>query len=347
MTDAMTFDPSPDVLYHGVALRHVMELPVLGVPVRFESNSAAALAVVEEAFGIWRGLRTSPGLIAPLGVRVRLIVHEGDERADGGAASHAPVTCRMPDADRVILHTPGSVGIADSRRQEATAYITLALLADRAHVQHSMIEGLTLVLVTACDRYPVHAAAIARGGVALLLAGPPGTGKSTLAYQAHRRGLRVLSDDAVYVQLDPEFQVWGLPGRVRLLTTAARHFPELAGRSPTFLANGDEKLVVQCPGDWPAAPAPAPVATRARVCLLERTGGSTTVSKAPASPAEVQAFLKDGVGLSRARFGASLDEALRRLAGAGGWRVSLSANPADAMPMFDDMLAELDAEGSL
>src|SRR5947207_3407127 len=180
MTDAMTFDPSPDVLYHGVALRHVMELPVLGIPVRFESNSPAA---------------------------------------------------------------------------------------------------------------------IARGGVALLLAGPPGTGKSTLAYQAHRRGLRVLSDDAVYVQLDPELRVWGLPGRVRLLTTAVTHFPELAGRSPTFLANGNEKLVVQCPGEWPAAPAPAPVATRARVCLLERTGGSTTVSKAPASSSEVQAFLTDGIGL--------------------------------------------------
>ncbi len=342
MTDAMTFDASPDVLYHGVPLRHVMELPVLGIPVRFESNSAAALAVVEEAFGIWRGLRASPGLIAPLGVRVRLIVHEGDERDGSRVASHAPVTCRMPDADRVIVHTPGSVGIADTRRQEATAYITPALLADRAHVQYSMIEGLTLTLVTACDRYPMHAAAIARGGVALLLAGPPGTGKSTLAYQAHRLGLRVLSDDAVYVQLDPEFRVWGLPGRVRLLTTAVTHFPELGGRSPTLLANGD---VVQCPGEWPAATAAAPVATRAGVCLLERKG--TAASKAPASSAEVQAFLKDGLGLSRARFGASLDEALRRLADAGGWRVSLSANPVDAMPLLNDMLAELDAEGSL
>src|SRR6266516_2454064 len=93
MTDAMPFDASPDVLYHGVPLRHVMELPVLGIPVRFESNSAAALAVVEEAFGIWRGLRASPGLIAPLGVRVRLIVHEGDERDGSRVASHAPVTC--------------------------------------------------------------------------------------------------------------------------------------------------------------------------------------------------------------------------------------------------------------
>ena len=102
-------------------------------------------------------------------------------------------------------------------------------------------------------------------------------------------------------------------------------------------------MVVQCAGEWPAATALAPVATRAGVCLLERTEGAATVSKAPASAAEVQAFLKDGLGLSRARFGASLDDALRRVAGAGGWRVSLSANPADAMPLFDDMLAELEA----
>src|SRR6266581_4479984 len=100
MTDAISFDASPDVLYHGVPLRHVMELPVLGIPVRFESNSAAALAVVEEAFGIWRGLRTNPDLIPPLGVRVRLLPHRGDELDGGGAAAPAPVTCRMPDADR-------------------------------------------------------------------------------------------------------------------------------------------------------------------------------------------------------------------------------------------------------
>src|SRR3989454_4431280 len=299
MTDAISFDASPDVLYHGVPLRHVMELPVLGIPVRFESNSAAALAVVEEAFGIWRGLRTSPGLIAPLGVRVRLIVHDGDERDGGGAASHAPVTCRMPDADRVIVHTPGSVGIADTRRQEATAYITPALLADRAHVRYVMIEGMTLTLVTTCDRYPVHAAAIARGHVALLLAGPPGTGKSTLAYQAHRKGLRVLSDDAAYVQLEPEFRLWGIPDRVHLLATASAHFPELAGRPPSFLANGDEKLVVRLPDAWPAPAAAGPVASRVGVCLLERSGDAP--ARAPAAAAEVQAFLKEGLGLRRVR----------------------------------------------
>src|SRR2546426_4798193 len=238
MGESIQFDRSPDVLYHGVALRHVVELPVLGVPVRFESNSAAAIDVVEDAFGMWRALRTSPELIAPLSLRVRLIVHDGDE----GGAPHAPVTCRMPDADRVVVHTPGSVGIADSGRGEAIAYVTPALLADRAHVRYGVIEGLTLTLVTSRDRYPVHAAAIARGPVALLLAGPPGTGKSTLAYQAHRHGLRGVSDDAAYVQLEPGVRLWGIPDRGHLLAAASAHFSEGAGRPPPFPADGDGEV---------------------------------------------------------------------------------------------------------
>jgi hypothetical protein len=330
------FGRPPNSLYFDIALRHVVELPVLGVPVRFESNSAAAIAAVEDAFGIWGALRASPELIAPVGVQVRLIVHDGEE----GDAPHAPVICRMPDADRVIVRTPGSFAIADSRRREATAYVTPALLADRAHVRYSMIEGMTLALVTVCDRCPVHGAAITRGRAALVLAGPPGTGKSTLAYQAARLGLRVLSDDGTYVQLDPEFRVWGLPGRVYLLPEARTHFPELQAHAPSFLANGSEKLVVEFPDAWPAPGAPAPVAFRAGVCLLERQGGAARC--ASVSPAEVQAFLREGLGVGRVRFGDALDEALAGLSTSGGWRLSLSPNPADVLPFLDEILTEVE-----
>src|SRR5437762_13858456 len=119
MDEPVEFDRSPDVLYHGVALRHVVELPVLGVPVRFESNSAAAIETVEDAFAMWRALRRSPELIAPQRLRGGPAVHEGD----GGGALHAAGTCRTPDADLVIVHTPGSFRLADCSRGEASAHL--------------------------------------------------------------------------------------------------------------------------------------------------------------------------------------------------------------------------------
>jgi hypothetical protein len=335
MSAPLEFDRPQNPLYQGVALRHVVDLPVLGVPVHFASNSAAALAVVEDAFGRWRALAAHPELIASEGVQVRLIVHEGLE----GSGPHAPVTCRMPDTDRIIVHTPGSVGIADCGRREATAYVTPALLlGDRAQVRYSMIEGLTLMLVTARDRYPVHAAAIMRGPVALLLAGPPGSGKSTLAYQAYRHGLRVLSDDAAYVQLKPTFRLWGMLGPVRLLPDTRAHFPELAGQTPAWLANGNEKFLVPVSDKWPGPP----VASGAGVCLLERQGGAASCARASAT--EVHTSLEAGLGVSRVRFGDDLHDALARLAARGGWRLSLSANPADALPFIDEMLTELKRE---
>ena len=334
MSAPLAFDRPQDPLYQGVALRHVVDLPVLGVPVRFVSNSAAALAIVEDAFGRWRALAAHADLIASEGAQVRLIVHDGLEGRD----PHPPVTCRMPDTDRLVVHTPGSVGIVDCARREATVYVTPALLlANRALARSSMIEGPTLMLVTARDRYPVHAAAIMRGPVALLLAGPPGSGKSTLAYQAYRHGLHVLSDDAAYVQCTPTFRLWGMPGPVHLLPATRALFPELAGHAPAVLADG-EKLMVPIPD----AGQGLPIASRAGVCLLERRGDAVGCARVSAS--EVHAFLEAGLGLSRVRWGNALHDALAPLAARGGWRLLLSANPADALPFIDEMLAELGRE---
>jgi hypothetical protein len=309
---------------------------VLGVTVKFESNSQAALDIIEEVFGVWRGL--SPDLIEPgSGVRIKLIVHDGDE----GTAVHAPVVCRLPDNERLIIHTPGSVGLLDLRRRDAVAYITPALLADRAHAQYALLHIMTFPLVVLFDRYPVHAAVIARGPVALILAGPAGTGKSTLALQAHRQGLNVLSDDIAYVQLKPVFRVWGdLPGRVYLTLDAGAHFPDLADHAPTLLANGTEKLLVRFPYEWSGRGGRDPMASRVGVCLVERNGGRASLGTA--SPQEVQAFLSRELGIARPLFGPGMDEAVALLAQGSRWKLSLSADPADALPFLDEMLAALE-----
>jgi len=336
MSEPIPFDRPDDPVYHKVPLRYVAELPVLGVTVKFESNSQAALDIIEEVFGVWRGL--SPDLIEPgSGVRIKLIVHDGDE----GTAVHAPVVCRLPDNERLIIHTPGSVGLLDLRRRDAVAYITPALLADRAHAQYALLHIMTFPLVVLFDRYPVHAAVIARGPVALILAGPAGTGKSTLALQAHRRGLNVLSDDIAYVQLKPVFRVWGdLPGRVYLTLDAGAHFPDLADHAPTLLANGTEKLLVRFPYEWSGRGGRDPMASRVGVCLVERNGGRASLGTA--SPQEVQAFLSRELGIARPLFGPGMDEAVALLAQGSRWKLSLSADPADALPFLDEMLAALE-----
>jgi hypothetical protein len=338
MTNRPAYDPAAS-LYLGVPVPFRIELPVLGVPIRYASNSAAALAVVERVFGQWSALRAHPGLLASEGADFRLVVHGGDE----GDAPLAPPVIRMPDADRLLWRTPGSLGVVDAGRHDAVAYVTPALLESWERRGFGMLEGMTLILATSFDRHPVHAAAIARGDVALLLAGPPGTGKSTLALRAHRRGWRVLSDDAAYVQMDPVFRLWGIPGRVMLLDRDRGDDLALAGLVPATTSDGTVKVSVPLVGAWPAADAPPPIATRAGVCLLERNGGG--VRRSAVAAAEVRAFLEEGLGLSRQRFGPSLGVALDALAAGGGWRLSLSDDPADAMAALDAMLEEVAARG--
>ena len=91
MTEPLRLDHPEDALYFDVPLRNVLEVPVLGIPTRFESNSAAALELLDEWFGSWRALAACPDLISPPGVRVRLVVHEGDE----GERSPAPIAWQI------------------------------------------------------------------------------------------------------------------------------------------------------------------------------------------------------------------------------------------------------------
>ena len=336
MNDPTAFDRPGDPVYHGIALRHAVELPVLGVNIRFESNSAAALDAVEETFGMWRGLRAHPDLIEPgSGARIRLIAHDGDE----GPAIHAPVVARLPDPDRLLIHTPGSVGLVDLGRRDAVAYVTPGLLADRAHVHYALLLMLVFPLTIQYDRYPVHAAVVARGPVALLLAGPTGTGKSTLALLAQRQGLDVLADDVAYVQLKPVYRVWGeVPGRVYLTSDGAAHFPGL-GHTPTLLSDGREKRLVRFNFAWSGPGGRAPVATQTGVCLLERNGGAAALTTA--TPEEVRAFLGAELDIARVMYGRGVDEAVETLAAPGGWRLTLSQDPRDALPFLDTMLAAL------
>jgi hypothetical protein len=313
-------------LYWDVPLPYRRELPVLGVRVCYSSNSEAILPVVDGRFARWASIPRE--LIGAGLVHVRFILHEGKDVAAG------PITYRMPDDKRFLLHTAGSFGLVDIERRDAVAYVSSALVSDVEHFGYGIVEAITLLLVARQDRQPVHAAMIARGAVGLLLAGPTGVGKSTLAYAAHEAGYRVLSDDSVYVQRRPELRIWGTPGTMYLLAEARRHFPSVKQHAER-LPSGKEKVVIDLGSVWDNG---APVVKRAGVCLLTRDGGAILQDKA--SPEEAREFLRKGLGTQTAWYRASLPSALSALCATGAWRLNLSSDPRDALPYIERMLAE-------
>jgi hypothetical protein len=326
------FSPAPDPFYREVPLPHVVELPVLGVRTSFSTNSVYVRDLIEETFGAWRDL--PPGeAYSTERVNVSLVVHDGEETGDP-----APLTFRLPDEERMLVHSTGSVGTADVARRAAVAYITPALAAQRNHFRYGFIEALTFVLLTPLDRQPVHAAAVRRDGPALLLAAPSGTGKSTLAFAAHRAGMAVLSEDAVYVQLTPGVRVWGRPGPVFLHPDADRWFGPIGPSSSIARANGREKMAT-----FPSSNHARPLfADGAGVCLLQRgeTARLERISPNDAATAML-ASLEEGF----TRFRATIGPAFLALAQGGAWRLTMPPAPVECVPLLERAFDEMAEEG--
>lgn len=318
----------PPVRVRGHAMQSAT-YPVLGIPVRYQSDSPEVLQAADEAFGAWRDAALADEWTGgePVSIRIRVVP---------GADLPGPpgdVGFRIRKPDRLSVRAPGLRAWADFTRRAAVARVSRGLLKHRAHFRYSVLDAMTLWIVTGLDRQPIHAAAVMRGGTALLLAGRSGVGKSTLAYAALRAGLAVLSEDFVFLQEAPVPRVWGLPGFVHLHPDAVRWFPELQGVSALIRNNGDLKLAVPSRGAVVGV-------ERAGICLVAR-GSTPGLERLP--PAEIERAFVENPEKGFDLFAATIGPPVRRLAEHGGWRLTLPASPHDAVPMLVQMLDALDA----
>ena len=303
---------------------YAIELPVLGIATRFETGDAEVARCVDEAFGMWRTLadRAVAGVTREPPLLVCVEVVEGDE-GPLPAGGHAPVRYSCPDEARVVVETAASVAVSDPLRRQAMARVTTGLVADRAHFRTEVLEAVTLALLSHFDRHPVHAAAVALRGRALLLAAPSGTGKSTLAYHCHLDGLDLLGEDHVRVQLEPRMRVWGWPARVRLLvgaTPGERAAPGDAEKTVIHLERGTML-----------------VADEIRACCLTRDGGPASL--APLDATTLARVLDEQLAPGFDRFPHRWPAVRDALARGGGWRLNLSRDPREGVALVRRALA--------
>ena len=326
--DAM---PSTSGAHGDVELPFTVTLPVLGLPTRFATNDREMLELVDEAFGVW-GVLTPESWVhdsdaqPPIQVDVEVV----DVRDDSDAA--APIVHRTSGDLRFVARAGTSVATSDPERRTATIRATRTLVADRTRFRSEMLEAVVLALLSCQDRHPVHAAAVAHRGHAVLLAAPSGTGKSTLAYACHAAGLDLLGDDHVRVQLEPSLRVWGWPTRVRLPADIAARM----GGSPSDerLSKGNQKEVIDARHGMSVGRL---VASDATVCILTRDGGPLALE--PLDPDAVARALEEQLAPGFDRFPARWPAVLRALTARGGWRLNLSADPHDALPVVRDLVA--------
>lgn len=289
--------------------RHTLTL--LGIPVVFIADDPQLLEAACAAYADWR--LEAPGTAPEIVIRL--------VRSEGSADR---VSCGITvEGSRLALEGGGISGWADAARREGWCTVPAALIDDAPALAEIVTDPLLLFLLTRAGRTPIHASGVMIGGTAAILSGPSGTGKSTLALAAARRGLPVLSDDTVYVEPGPPLRVWGFPRPIHVFAEEAP-----AGDHRHRLRGGKLKAAIPLP-------VPQLAADRAVLVLLER--GSRLAAKA-ADPAEALAALsalEPGFDLLRA----DTEAALRALSAAGTLRLTLTDDPQAAIDLLSERLA--------
>jgi len=228
----------------------------------------------------------------------------------------------------LLLNGIGAIGVADAWQGSAQASVSTDYLRAPDLLREQVIEPLALFLAGHAGRTPLHAAGIVVGELAILLAGPSGSGKSCLALAAQDAGLAVLSDDTVYLQRQPDLAAWGAPTPIHVFAADAG-----AHDGAVRLRNGKRKLGIAL-----RTHATGPM-RRIAWCRLAR--GDTPHLSRIARAEALAGFANPEPGFDL--FTADILRAGERLVARGAWELTLGRDPVASIDLLLRHAGTLDA----
>lgn len=268
---------------------------IMGAPVRFRSDSAALLDLVDAAYD-GHAPHRFPQEGPLLDVELRLL-------PPGAATSRG-----APPAVRTRLGEGLAYGVMDARNHVAVAprarrarIVASADMLDHPyHLRYELLEFAVFLLAARCQGLvPLHAGCVGRDGRGILLLGASGAGKSTLAVNSLLQGLEFLSEDAVFVE-PVEMLATGVANFLHVRTDGLDGIGDIAARrwiagSPVIQRRSG---VAKYEADLRCAPAPAMLAPQpmrlvGAVILSQAMATGVDASLVPATAAEVADCLAD------------------------------------------------------
>lgn len=309
------------------------DLQAMGRTVRLETNSATVLARMVGLFERYGRAPVTPRKPVRRPDFLWRIVGETNSDLK---PPWPKMTAFSDDGLRYVNFGQRNFLAVDLEAREAVAFLSEELANDELGFSSIFASTLFDLTAPAMKLMPVAAACVALNGKALLIFGPPTSGKTTSTYLAGRQGLEFHADQVTYLDLKRNsIQAWGQFWPAAFRPETIRYLPEL---STVVRPLSGQRFTLLCvPGSQLGCSQPRGVVPVAGIFLERRTTSTACLIRlsrpqASSSVMEIVPFRDDKC------FEPRQSAILSTVARMPVYRLCYGPDPADAAPIFRRLL---------